>query len=154
MAYVKEIISDIDWNKYSLNKYIRDWELTRRWAINRELQCFLIYYMQDRPDMGGTTNEFWLFFYRYIYLTLEIGMIGGGMEYHYTYCLRRIINETDTPQEYKLMNKEEVLKNTKLQEEQFLDLLSNLMNTYKRYESANPKIKSPYPFFSQFKFCG
>ena len=154
MAFVKEIISDNDWSKYNLKEYIRDWELTRRWAINRELQCFLIYYMQDRPDMGETTNEFWLFFYSGIYLYLETDMIGGGTEYHYTYCLRRIIKETHTLYERRLMNKEDILKITKLQEAQFLDLLKNLMNAYKRYESANPEIKRPYPFFSQFKFCG
>lgn len=90
MTYVKEIISDIDWNKYSLKEYIRDWEITQRWAINRDLQCFLIYYIQDILDMGGTVNEFWLFFYGDIYLTLEIDMIRSSIEYHYAYCLSSI----------------------------------------------------------------
>ncbi|MDO5091240.1 MAG: hypothetical protein Q4D61_06800 [Cardiobacteriaceae bacterium] len=70
MAFVKEMISDADMEKYQPDEYKPG--VFRHWTIDRERDAYVRYLYQDREP---PYFERWVFYYREIFISMEADMV-------------------------------------------------------------------------------
>lgn len=101
-------------------------------VVNSNHDIFLYFLYRDRWDMGGTTNEWWLFGYQGHYLTLTVDMLDlvntDGIKH-----LKLQIKEIATKQENS--NKLQVvsLSSLDINPSDFFTYLNKVFSVYKSY---------------------
>lgn len=71
MAFVKEMISDTDMEKYQPNRFGASDIVRRYWTIDRERDAYVRYLYQDREPPHF---ERWVFYYRDVFVKMEADM--------------------------------------------------------------------------------